>query len=211
MIATHAFVAGGLESESERPLALGGAGAVTPGCFDGFCFAVLGHLHRPQSLHSDRIHYPGAPLKFAFSEADHQKSVSLVEIDARGRASTRRIPLRPRRELRCLEGYFDDLLRHSPPGVNPSDLLSITLLDSKPVLDAMNRLRQRYPNLLQLCQPALAQSTTRGVRPPNPAHFSEEDLFADFFQQVTGRALDDTERAELLAALDQLHRQEQDL
>jgi DNA repair protein SbcD/Mre11 len=42
----HAFVAGGSESESERPLSVGGSGMVAVDTFDGFDFVALGHLHR---------------------------------------------------------------------------------------------------------------------------------------------------------------------
>lgn len=209
ILAAHVFVEGGSASDSERPLTVGGAGAVSADCFDGFPFVALGHLHRPQSVGQERIHYSGAPLKFSFAEAGQQKSISLVELDARGDFELSRIPLLPRREMHCLEGFFDHLLRDPPPGVRREDLISITLLDEHPVLDAMNRLRERYPNLLQLSQPALVETQAAGVRPPDAARLSDDQLFADFFQQVTGRPLLEAERAELLAALEEFRRREE--
>jgi exonuclease SbcD len=50
VLVTHAFVAGGLSSESERPITVGGTGAVPAGLFTGFDYVALGHLHRPQAL-----------------------------------------------------------------------------------------------------------------------------------------------------------------
>ena len=51
----HAFVAGGVPSESERPLSVGGSGRVGVGRFRGFDYVALGHLHRPQRVGSDRV------------------------------------------------------------------------------------------------------------------------------------------------------------
>jgi len=98
---------------------------------------ALGHLHRAQPVHDSRIRYSGAPLKYAFSEAHLERSVTFVELDARASLNLKRYPLHPSRELRCLEGFFDDLLRTPPATVGPDDLISITLLDEHPVLDAV--------------------------------------------------------------------------
>ena len=48
VLVAHAFVAGGLESESERPLSVGGTQQVPVSVLDGFDYVALGHLHRPQ-------------------------------------------------------------------------------------------------------------------------------------------------------------------
>ncbi len=209
VLAAHAFVAGGEPSDSERALSVGGTGAVAPDCLAGFCYVALGHLHRAQSVAEERCEYSGALLKYSFAEAEQQKSVNLVEIAPEGSLRLERRPLRPRRELRCLEGRFDDLMRATPPGVDREDLLSVKLLDERPVLDAAARLRERYPNLLQLSQPALLAPGSQGVRPaPGPAQ-DHMELFEDFFRQVAGRPLAAEERAELEAALEELRRQEQ--
>lgn len=201
ILCVHAFVSGGTRSESERPLAVGGTGEVDAGCFDGFHYVALGHLHRAQSAGSEALQYAGSILKYSFSEAEHEKSVNLVELDAAGALRVERYPLRPRRDVRCLQGRFDELLRAVPAGVNAADLLSITLLDERPVLDAAARLRERYPNLLAIAQPALAPAGQDAVRPSGPSWAAGEELFADFFRQVAGEELSPEEKAELMAAL----------
>ncbi len=208
VLLTHAFVSGGEPSESERPLAVGGTGEVGADCFAGFSYVALGHLHRAQCAGSSALQYSGSILKYSFQEATHEKSVNLVELDGRGRSHIERLPLWPRREVRCLEGRFDDLLAAAPPGVNPEDLLQITLLDERPVLDAAQRLRERYPNLLGLSQPALTASLRDAVRPQAGRFMTDEELFADFFRQVTGEDLSAEERAELRAALEESRRKE---
>ena len=69
VLMTHAFVAGGEISESERTLTVGGAGTVAADAFDGFTYVALGHLHRRQSLRGERLHYSGALMKYAFEES----------------------------------------------------------------------------------------------------------------------------------------------
>jgi exonuclease SbcD len=114
----HAFVVGGAVSESERPLSVGGSGAVAADVFHGFDFVALGHLHRPQCI-GDRMHYSGSLLKYSLSEAEHIKTVSLIELDAEGGVRIEAIPLRPLRDLRVLTGTLAGLRggRHRPaPG-----------------------------------------------------------------------------------------------
>ena len=106
----HCWVTGGKESESERPLTVGGTGEVGAACFDGFQYTALGHLHRPQEV-ADGVHYSGSLLKYSFSEVDHRKSVSLVDLDATGSVEVERIPLTPRHDVRVIEGALDELLQ----------------------------------------------------------------------------------------------------
>ncbi len=111
----HAFVSGGEASESERPLSVGGADRVSPDSFEGIHYVALGHLHRPQTVVSERLCYAGSLLKYSFSEAGHSKCVTLVEIGRDGECEIRRIPLTPKRELRRIEGYLKDILEG--PGI----------------------------------------------------------------------------------------------
>lgn len=98
----HAFVAGGSASDSERPLSVGGSGSVSANTFEGFDYVALGHLHRPQSVGSERLQYSGSLLKYSFNEVDHVKSVSLVEFGADSSVVVQRIPLAAKRDLRIM-------------------------------------------------------------------------------------------------------------
>ena len=51
--------------------------------FDGFDYVALGHLHRPQSV-TERVRYAGSLLKYSFDEADHRKSVTVVDLAGDG-------------------------------------------------------------------------------------------------------------------------------
>ncbi|HEY3399613.1 MAG TPA: exonuclease SbcCD subunit D [Geothrix sp.] len=189
----HAFVAGGEGSDSELGLAIGGTGEVDAALFKACDYAALGHLHRPQEAGHAHVRYAGSLLKYSASEAAHTKGLTLVEFPDRGPARTEFLALTPRRELRRLRGHFDDLMR-GPQG-NPDDYLFLDLLDEGPVLDAMARLRQIYPNILGIQPappgPAPTQDTVRAAdRDLDPA-----TLFEAFFRDTAGRDMDEEERA----------------
>ena len=200
----HAFVTGGRfdvgaeaeESESERPLVVGGGGRVDATRFDGFDYVALGHLHRPQAMSGGRIRYAGSLMPYSFGESRHQKSVSVVEIDALGGVSVEAVPLDARRAVRIVEGTLDALIESTPEGVARDDYLLARLTDEGALFHPMARLRERYPNVLQIERPALdfaggpgaAAASTRTRRAP-------EQLFEDFFEAVEGRSMDEMERA----------------
>ncbi|MBO8165060.1 MAG: exonuclease SbcCD subunit D [Brevibacillus sp.] len=81
LVMSHLFVMGGAESESERPIQLGGTSVVPPSAFPREAdYVALGHLHRPQKLsEKPLIRYSGSPLAYSFTEAGHSKAVVLID------------------------------------------------------------------------------------------------------------------------------------
>ncbi len=209
VLVAHALVIGGEESESERPLSVGGTGAMAASVFDGFSFVALGHLHRPQRVGNDRIHYSGSLLQYSFSEAAHSKSVNLVEIDAAGRCHLERIPLAPRRAVRCVTGALDALLS-APVGNEVDDYLSVTLLDKGPVFDPIGRLRSKYPNVLELKRmERLARGDPAASR-VDYRSLSDREIFTSFFQTVKGEAASEDEIDAYLGVVERLHASERE-
>ena len=185
----HAFVVGGEESESERPLDVGGTGAVPASCFDGFHYVALGHLHRPQCLgENQHIHYSGSLLKYSFSEATHTKCAKLVEMDSGGVCKVESVPLTPKRDVRCVEGTMDDLLNDRVELGKRDDYVQVGLLDKGAIFDAMGRLRDVFPNLVSIDRTGLINSSGKVERVD---HRQREmaGLFKDFYEFVTGEAL----------------------
>lgn len=212
VLLAHAFVAGGLESsDSERRLGwVGGAGTVEPGCFEGFDYVALGHLHRPQHVGRREIQYSGSPLKYSFGEADHRKGVNLVELHENGSCNIESVALRPRRDVRVVRGWVADILRNSPDPAEREDYVQVVLLDPGPILDAMTKIRAVYPNVLDLNLEHRAKPTSGPATVPS-AGLSQEDLFQSFYRTVTGGDLNDAERAELRSALDSLSLEAQEV
>jgi len=204
----HAFVQGGTGSDSERPLSVGGAGTVSASHFAPFCYAALGHLHRPQEMAEGRIRYAGALLKYSFDEVRQDRSVSIVDIDASGRCAVEAVVLRSRRDLRRIEGTLEELLKGggSPaPGSGPAsggdpapsrdDYIVACLTDPRPVLDPIGRLRKIYPNVL--CIERAPSPDRPGEAKPSRdwRQRNHDELFTTFFEGMTGQppAADETD------------------
>ncbi|WP_186426722.1 exonuclease SbcCD subunit D [Cupriavidus metallidurans] len=192
----HAFVVGGAVSESERPLSVGGSGAVAADVFHGFDFVALGHLHRPQCI-GDRIHYSGSLLKYSLSEAEHLKTVSLIELDAEGGVRIEAIPLRPLRDLRVLTGTLAGLLEAGATDPSRDDYVHAVLTDAGALLDPMARLRQVYPNALAIERAVLARSGQAGEAGRKLRELDTVSLFANFFREVADTDLDGDQRRAL--------------
>jgi len=179
VLLTHCFAAGAEKTDSERPLIVGGGGLVDPGLFDGFNYLALGHLHKPQSI--GNAHYSGSILKYSTSEAGHEKSVCVVEMDETGVCKVETRKFSPRRDLKVIEGLFDDILNGTPS----EDYIHVILRDKQPILDAAGRLRRTYPNLLGIERP---EERLGDGREESAAmeKMSEDEIFQVFFERVSG-------------------------
>jgi len=197
----HCFVAGGTVSESERELCVGGSGQVRKENFDSFSYAALGHLHAPQTISSEKIRYSGSLFKYSFSEAGHKKGVVCVDMDANGGVKAEFMPLRPKRDLRRLRGQFKDLLIGKGDSGSKSDYIEFTLLDRGPVLDAMGRLRETYPNALHVRREADFWVPQEGPGKVDPARVDPVVLFSNFLKDTTNEPLSPKERPIFVEAL----------
>ena len=92
VILVHQFVTGSATCDSEE-ISVGGTDNVDADVFADFDYVALGHIHGPQNIGSERIRYCGTPLKYSFSEAKHQKSITVVELGEKGGFALRTIPL----------------------------------------------------------------------------------------------------------------------
>jgi len=210
ILVAHAAVVGGKTSDSERPLSIGGSETVEPAIFEGFDYVALGHLHQPQSSGEDHIQYSGSILKYSFSEVSHEKSVTIVEMDATGRCAIERIALSPRRDVRRIEGTLEDILEKARSDENQDDYIMVTLLDRQPVLNAMGRLREVYPNTLHIERPLVAPSTVHAQAPADHLRLSEAEMFSSFFSQVTGDEMTEPEAEAFAKIVETLRRRERE-
>jgi exonuclease SbcD len=208
VVVAHAFVTGAQPSESERPLSVGGSGEVSRSVFDGFDYVALGHLHRPQRV-GERVRYAGSLLKYSFDEAEHRKSVSVVDLDATGAASVEEVQLPVRRDLVRLTGAFDELMERPDAADYADAYVEAVLTDTGPVLDPMQKLRAVYPNILSLRREA-GPARTRVRDSLDVGGMSTRDLFAAFYAEATGEPLSGVQQAEVDAALTASGREERE-
>ena len=196
VLVAHAFVAGGSETESERGLSVGGTGQISAARFAGFHYVALGHLHRPQSLAEGRLRYSGSPLAYSTSEANQQKSVTLVELDAQGGVTTQELPLTPLHPLRILRGDLATLL-----AATSQDYLALELTDPLPIAEAQRRLAQNYPRIIGLRWVAEALPTTPTALSAAARTLSPLQQFEAFHQAMRGAPLPPEARPVVTAAL----------
>jgi exonuclease SbcD len=149
VVLAHAFVGGGVASESERDICVGGVDLVPASVFDGVDYVALGHLHRPQSL-TDRLRYSGSPMAYSFGEAGQGKQVCLVDLDASGLAGVRAVPLPEPRPLVVLTGTLEELLDDPAHAAAEEAFVSARLTDDVRPADPMRKLRARFGHCVHL-------------------------------------------------------------
>ncbi len=203
VLVAHAFVVGGETSESERPLSVGGSGAIDASVFAGFDYVALGHLHRPQTLGGGRLRYAGSPLKYSQSEVTHAKSFSLVQLAVGSLPVIEALPVIPLHDLHVLTGTLAEVCAPRPE-VASHDFVLARLTDPGALLDPMAALRRTYPNALGIERLVLQGSGTPGARGARREQTSPEGLYASFFEEVTGTPLQADQQAVLLEELDRL-------
>ncbi|MEV5346923.1 exonuclease SbcCD subunit D [Streptomyces achromogenes] len=202
VVLAHAFVTGGQASDSERDITVGGVAAVPAGIFDGADYVALGHLHGCQTI-TERVRYSGSPLAYSFSEADHRKSMWLVDLDADGSVTAERVDCPVPRPLARLRGRLDDLLADPELARHEDAWVEATLTDPFRPAEPMARLTERFPHTLSLVfAPERAPDDPRVSYARRLAGRGDEQIAEDFIAHVRGAAPDAAETAVLREAFD---------
>ncbi|MFD2090333.1 exonuclease SbcCD subunit D [Blastococcus deserti] len=200
VVLAHAFVGGGVASDSERDICVGGVDLVPASVFDGVDYVALGHLHRPQTL-SPRIRYSGSPLAYSFGEAGQQKQAWLVDLDADGLAGVHPVPLPTPRELTVLTGTLAELLEDPAHGAVEDHFVSARLTDAVRPVDPMRRLRTRFPHCVHLEWSGAGSGGDGRSYQQRLRGRSDLDVAAEFVTHVRGVAASSAERELLAQAL----------
>ncbi|WP_322871195.1 exonuclease SbcCD subunit D [Streptomyces goshikiensis] len=204
VVLAHAFVTGGQASDSERDITVGGVEAVPASVFDGVDYAALGHLHGCQTI-SERVRYSGSPLAYSFSEADHRKTMWLIELGARGEiAGADRIDTPVPRALARLRGPLEDLLDDPALAGYEDRWVEATLTDPVRPEDPMARLAARFPHVLSLAfDPEGREEGSGASYAQRLKGRSDQEIAEDFVAHVRGGgAPSEAERAVLQGAFD---------
>ncbi|MFD4925147.1 exonuclease SbcCD subunit D [Streptomyces goshikiensis] len=204
VVLAHAFVTGGQASDSERDITVGGVEAVPASVFDGVDYAALGHLHGCQTI-SERVRYSGSPLAYSFSEADHRKTMWLIELGARGEiAGADRIDTPVPRALARLRGPLEDLLDDPELAGYEDRWVEATLTDPVRPEDPMARLAARFSHVLSLAfDPEGREEGSGASYAQRLKGRSDQEIAEDFVAHVRGGgAPSEAERAVLQGAFD---------
>ncbi|MEW1819452.1 exonuclease SbcCD subunit D [Arthrobacter sp. NPDC080031] len=203
IVLAHTFASGGITSDSERDLSIGGLGAVPLDLFDGFGYTALGHLHGRQGL-SEHVRYSGSPLAYSFSEAKHRKGAWLIDVGVDGVESVGEILWKAPRELAILRGKLAGLLESAEYSWAETAYCQVTLTDSVRPAQAMEQLRARFPDTLVLgFDPEDVAGKAKASYSSRLAE-AEDDLgvCCGFLDHVRGRPADEAELSALREALE---------
>ena len=150
VIVAHQFVTGANRSESED-ISVGGTDNVDVRVFDDFDYVALGHIHGAQKMTRETVRYSGTPLKYSFSEANHHKSITIVEMYEKGNVEILTKDFVPLHDMRIIKGSYNEIThRANYEKTNTNDYIQVILTDEEDVADAISRLRTIYPNIMQL-------------------------------------------------------------
>ena len=192
ILVAHQFVTGADRSDSEET-SVGGLDNVSAEVFEDFDYVALGHIHRAQKMGRETFRYSGTPLKYSFSEADHKKSVTIVELLEKGRVEIHVVPLVPRRDMRKMRGtYMEVTARDAYTEENKMDYLQITLTDEEDVPGALQKLRTVYSNLMRLEYDNARTRENREVQAVEAQEQkSELELFEEFYELLNNESMKD--------------------
>ena len=203
VLVTHYFVTGEAGelpqlSEAETSIDVGGIDNVPADVFAGFDYVALGHIHKAQKIGAGQIYYSGSPMKYSFSEAGSTKYVNVVELGKKGDLKVSRKEIKPLREMRCIKGELAELIREDVvqnPEVNASDYIQATLTNREELINPIGTLRSVYPNVLQiLLEKNYIVSEESYESKLSGERKSTADLFAEFYEMLTGSELDEKQR-----------------
>lgn len=206
----HCFAAGVPMSANaediERDIAAGGLDVVPLETFAGFDYVALGHIHGRAEL-APNIRYSGAPLHYSFSEAGATRGAWVIEFDATGFAGASWLEVPVPRALVRLRGPLDALLGDEAFEDARDHWVSASLTDQARPVDAMARLRARFPHAIHVehtpAERLGRQHETYGAR--LAAAVTDEQRIERFLEHTrNGVGSTETERAILADALEQL-------
>ncbi len=195
ILVAHQFVTGATRCESEE-ITIGGLDNVDASVFEEFDYVALGHLHGPQYVQSENIRYSGTPLKYSFSEKDHHKSVTVIELRKKGDCEIRKIELKPLRDLRQIKGTYDEVTdKRNYEGTCTDDYIHIVLTDEEDIPDAIGKLRVIYPNLMKLSYDNKRTRENKAIDGSSEVEKKAPiDLFEEFYELQNNQEMTDEQR-----------------
>lgn len=177
----HIFVAGGLVSEGEREIDLGGARAVPVEALPNSNYIALGHLHKRQKMGKGNCYYSGSPLQYAFDErAD--KGVKVFNLTKDGVCDLKDVPLTKGKKLLRLESdgvesALEILQKY------PEELVELKLYVSSPLTAADSSVLAANGNLVSLLAEVRSEET---LQFESRKGLSAEGLFDAYYRSVYG-------------------------
>ncbi|MBQ8814731.1 MAG: exonuclease SbcCD subunit D [Lachnospiraceae bacterium] len=197
ILVCHQFITGAEPGGSEE-LTVGGLDNISADLLDCFDYVALGHIHGAQKIKRETLRYSGSPLKYSFSEANHVKSVVIVDCNEMGCVEVKKVPLALPRDMREVKGTMEELLAHP----RTADYVRVVLTDEEVLPDARFALLLNFPNMMRF---AVENSRTKTELEIAPLDLAEEktpiELFKEFYCMQNGGVEPDERRMSIVKAI----------
>lgn len=198
------------ESDSEKPLSIGGTEYINSKHFERFNYTALGHLHGPQKVGSDKIRYSGSLMKYSFSEVNQRKGITIVDLDKNGEVNIEVYELRPKRNFRVKTGTLEEIISgYNKKKENNEDYLKVILKDKGELLDPMAKLRAIYPNVMELTREERALRDGSRRVATNIKEKSKISLFESFYKDIMDEVCTDDEISIMARVMESAERGEE--
>ncbi|WP_311488257.1 exonuclease SbcCD subunit D [uncultured Helcococcus sp.] len=191
VILSHQFILNAELSDSEEIYA-GLLEAVSEKLYDKFDYVALGHIHKKQNFLGGKARYPGALLKFSATEANYDKTITIVNLKEKNNLRVEEFKIDYMRDMRVIKGFYKDIIEASKNDKAREDYIYIELLDEDEIYDGFNQLRNIYPNIMTY------KYKDRQVNVEDLEDFAEKtdnktplDLFTEFYQTILGKDITD--------------------
>jgi DNA repair protein SbcD/Mre11 len=192
---SHLFVRGGIESDSETQIQVGGTYAVHPSAFPAQAqYTALGHLHRPQDVAGgvNPVRYAGSPLAYSFSEVGYAKSVVIVDVEPGKPADVREIYLNSGKPLAKWIAPLGvgQVARWVDEGKDANAWIDLEVhLETGLSMEDTHMLRSLHPGFIHI-RPVF-DLLERLVTPTELRNLPVHELFRRFFERQKGFTPDD--------------------
>ncbi len=191
-------------SDSERALSVGTVDYVPADLVADFDYVALGHLHKAQRVKGDHIRYSGSPLKYSKSEAGHRKQNLLVDL-TKDHLTVEALEIEPAKDLRVIRGKFAEIVEEAS-----EDYIFFELEDTEYVMDAMNRLRKKYPFAMGLeyihhqeKEKHVLNHSRKKLQKQTP-----ESLFGDFYADNIGMPMNPVQAEAVKTTFEEIAKEE---
>jgi len=182
LVLAHLLVDGARVGTGERELHLGQIYGVNPQQLPSTVqYIALGHLHRPQEvLAPAKTRYPGSLIELDFGEQEQDKSVVILEAQAKRPPGIELVPVTAGRRLRTVEGTLDDL--QSLAEERSDDYLRVRVKAAAPTPGLADRVKELLPNALDVTVDHPREAGAPGERGKGRGKLAPAQLFAAYYE-----------------------------
>lgn len=185
ILVTHQFVANASMAGSEDMM-VGGESSISSSVLSKFDYVALGHIHRAQSVDSERIRYSGSPLKYSASEKE-SKVVLFGRISDDKEVEIEEIKLSPLHDVMSRKGSFQEIISSE----NTDDYVYVILTDETDVPDASSALSAKFPRFISMsyCNSRTMAEDEGILRLESEKEQSPIEYYSELFEMITKKKM----------------------